>query len=254
MGTAHGTPLWYELMTPDPDAAAAFYAAVLNWTVGAFAGAAAAGVEEYRICTAADGRGVAGMMKLPDPGPSPGWYCYVGVDDVDATARAAEAAGGAVWMPPTDIPGVGRIAALAEPAGAGISVMRETGAESGSAFDGMAVGHVGWNELHTPDPEGALAFYAGLFGWVKQGAMPMGELGDYSFLAHHGAVIGAAMPTREAPRWHFYFRVNAVDAAVARIAAGGGTVTHAPHEVPGGDFVAVASDPQGLRFGVVGPR
>ena len=35
---------------------------------------------------------------------------------------------------------------------------------------------------------------------------------------------------------------------------GGGTVTNGPHQVPGGDWVIYATDPQGARFGLVGSR
>jgi predicted enzyme related to lactoylglutathione lyase len=41
---------------------------------------------------------------------------------------------------------------------------------------------------------------------------------------------------------------------MARIEAGGGAIQHGPHEVPGGAFIAIATDPQGASFAVVGPR
>ena len=39
-----------------------------------------------------------------------------------------------------------------------------------------------------------------------------------------------------------------------RITAAGGTVKHGPSEVPGGAWIAVAADPQGASFGLVGPK
>jgi predicted enzyme related to lactoylglutathione lyase len=51
-----------------------------------------------------------------------------------------------------------------------------------------------------------------------------------------------------------YFGTEGIDAAITRITAGGGSIHHGPMEVPGGDFVAVATDPQGAWFAVTGPR
>lgn len=54
---------------------------------------------------------------------NPQWGIYITVDDVDATARKAEELGGKVLMPPTDIPNVGRFAALMDPQGVMFSVI-----------------------------------------------------------------------------------------------------------------------------------
>jgi len=53
--------------------------------------------------------------------------------------------------------------------------------------------------------------------------------------------------------WMFYFRVPDIDAAVERVKAGGGQVHAGPMDVPGGDRVIVASDPQGVPFGIAAP-
>src|SRR6185295_15761500 len=64
---------------------------------------------------------VAGLMTLPAEacaaGAKPGWTGYVGVDDVDAYAGRVSKAGGAIHVPPTDIPNVGRFAMVADPQG-----------------------------------------------------------------------------------------------------------------------------------------
>ena len=48
---------------------------------------------------------------------------YIAVDDVDARMKKAQAAGAQLMRPIFDIPGVGRIAVLEEPGGAGIGWM-----------------------------------------------------------------------------------------------------------------------------------
>ncbi|GAA3260451.1 hypothetical protein GCM10020258_22910 [Sphingomonas yabuuchiae] len=45
-----------------------------------------------------------------------------------------------------------------------------------------------------------------------------------------------------------------IDAAAARVVERGGTIEFGPMEIPGGDYSLSARDPQGARFGLVGPR
>jgi hypothetical protein len=251
----HGSFIWYELLTADPDSAAAFYGDVVGWTA---ANAGQPGVD-YRIFSAA-GTQVAGHMKLPDGaaemGMRPGWFGYIGVDDVDSAVAAIAAAGGKVHMPAMDMEGVGRMAMVADPQGVSFYVMRGESEEASPSFDPMKAGHCSWNELSTPDQEGALAFYTGRFGWEKGDLMPMGEMGGYQFIDHGGGMIGAIMtaPPGRPAGWNFAFGVRDINEAAAKIAAGGGTVNSGPVEVPGGDLVVMASDPQGAAFMVVGPR
>lgn len=266
MANLHGDFIWYELLTPDPDGARAFYEAVVGWTIEA----QPSGDMDYRMISADDGP-VAGMMPLnPDmaaSGARPGWLGYVGVDDVDAMAASVKEGGGAIHVPPTDIPGVGRFAFVADPAGAPFYMMRGASDEESNAFsyDTPRPGHCAWNELATDDPAAALEFYGQRFGWVKDGEMDMGPMGAYQFLRHAGrapegtmhGMIGAVMPRMEpmpVSAWTYYFRVPDIDAAVAQIGANGGTIVQEPTEIPGGDFSMVAMDPQGAAFALVGGR
>ena len=160
-----GTPIWYELMSPDPDASKAFYEPVVGWTVHPSAPG-----PDYRMITAADGM-VGGLMHLgPEMlagGARPGWLVYVGVDDPDATFAQARTLGAQPFVPPTDIPGVGRFALLADPQGAPFYIMRGAGDATSGVFAGgenARQGHVAWNELSTPDRQAALEFYGALFG------------------------------------------------------------------------------------------
>ena len=252
----HGSFIWYELLTSDPDAAARFYGDVIGWT----ADSGQADVD-YRIFSA-DGTGVAGHMTLPkgaaEAGMRPVWLGYIGVDDVDRAVEGVTRAGGAVHMPAMDIDGVGRIAMVADPQGISFYVMRGAVDRASTSFAAtMQPGHCCWNELATTDPEAALAFYAGQFGWGKGDAMPMGALGEYRFINHHGGMIGAVMrnpANGPPPLWHFYFAVPDIDQTAATVSAGGGAVHQGPSEIPGGDFMIVATDPQGALFGAVGPR
>jgi hypothetical protein len=251
----HGSFIWYELLTADPDSAAAFYGDVIGWTA---AGAGQPGVD-YRIFSAG-GDPVAGHMKLPEgagqAGMRAGWLGYIGVDDVDSAVAGIEAAGGKVHMPAMDMEGVGRIALVADPQGVPFYVMRGKSGEASTSFAPTEPGHCHWNELSTADPDGALAFYTGRFGWDKGEVMPMGEMGGYQFIHHGQGMIGAIMtsPPGRAGGWNFAFGVRDIDAAAANIPAAGGTVNYGPVEVPGGEYAVMANDPEGVPFMVVGPR
>jgi hypothetical protein len=199
-------------------------------------------------------------MKLPEgaaeAGMRPGWLGYIGVDDVDSAVARIEASGGKVHMPAMDLEGVGRIALVADPQGVPFYVMRGASDEASTSFAPRKAGHCNWNELSTPDQDGALAFYTSRFGWEKGEVMPMGEMGGYQFINHGGGMIGAIMrsPPGRPPGWNFAFGVPSIDVAAERIPAAGGTIHHGPIEVPGGDWVIMATDPPGAAFMVVGPR
>ena len=254
MVSGQGSFLWYELLTSDPDAAQRFYADVVGWSIAPYPGNVGT---NYRVLTAPDGGGVGGIAKSPGEGMPPIWLGYVGVADVDATVTAAGAAGGTVRLAPNDLPGIGRIALLVDPGGVPFYVMTPAGAGDSPAFATNAPGHCGWNELVAAALERDRDFYLGLFGWTVNGGMPMGDMGVYEFLEHAGERIGAAMqnpPGRGPAHWTFYFRVLSIAAARARIEAAGGTVTHGPIEVPGGEWILQGIDPQGAGFALVGSR
>lgn len=254
MVNPHGSFIWYELMTTDPEGAGSFYEDVVGWTVG---DPAPSGDVEYRLIQAPDSS-AGGILTLTqemcDGGARPMWLGYIGVDDVDSALEKAVAAGAQVQMEAFDAPGVGRIAMIADPQGVPIYLMRGASDDDSTAYQRHGLGHVSWNELMTTDREAALAFYGEHFGYEKVGGMDMGpELGEYSFIAHSGETIGAVMNANaESPKiWQFYFRVNDADAAVEKITSGGGQILFGPMDVPTGERVLVGLDPQGAVFGLV---
>lgn len=251
----HGDFIWYELLTRDVDAAAAFYGDVIGWSVQ---DSGTPGID-YRLFVAPDGQPVAGLMAMPDPMPAPTWLGYVAVDDVDAATAEFVAAGSTQHMPPTTMPGVGRMAMVTDPQHAALYLMRSDNPAPSTSFCGSqnaTPGHFVWNELTAPEQDRAIAFYADRFGWRQDGALPMGPMGDYKFLYNGTTCIGAAMGMVPGGQlgWQYYALVPDIDAATARIVAGGGQVLQGPAEIPGGSFSVVASDPMGARFGLVGSR
>lgn len=248
----HGIPCWYELSTSDPDAAQHFYTDLFGWT---WAGAGMAGVD-YRLASIGD-TVVAGMMKGDAGGPPPMWTIYFTAADIGATVAAMAKDGATAIVPPTDIPGTGRFSILLDPQGACFGLLQPLPGGTGGAFDQKAMGHGNWHELATRDPKAAFAFYGRHLGWTESRAMDMGPDGTYHIFARGGQDLGgmfALRPGMPAPFWLPYFGADGVDKAIGRVAASGGTNKMGPHEVPGGAFIAVATDPQGATFAVVGPK
>ncbi|MFO1219463.1 MAG: VOC family protein [Burkholderiaceae bacterium] len=257
MPNRHGTPIWYELMTKDPLAARRFYAAVAGWRIDE--APPPGSTMEYRMIAAADGP-VGGMFTLTDAmsqqGAAPCWMMYVGVDDVDACARAVTAAGGKVLMSAFDIPNVGRIAMLGDPQGAAFYVMRGSSNENSTACDPDRAGHGAWHELHAADGAKATEFYTAQFGWGKGQGMDMGPAGVYQLFSIGGRDLGGIFTDRNFPRpaWLVYFRVDGIERAAKRIAEAGGRVINGPMEVPGGGWIVNGLDPEGAMFALTGKR
>lgn len=254
----NGNFIWYELMSPDPDAAKDFYDAVVGWDVEP----QPAGDMDYRMIRRSDGGNAGGVLRITSEmvshGARPIWLGYLNVSDVDEAVASIEHGGGKTLMAPTDIPGVGRIAMVADPQGAPFYVMKpippanDPNAKS-DVFSPDAVQRCGWNELSTSDPQAARRFYGEQFGWGSEEFMPMGEFGDYRFFDHGGQRIGALFRNPQGPsRWRYYFRVPSISAAKQTAEAKGASMTMGPHQVPTGEWVLGGTDPQGAEFALVG--
>lgn len=115
-----GTPIWNECVTPDVPAAVAFYSEVLGMSSEE---SDMGDMGTYTVLHNAAGRQIGGAMNPPMEGVPPHWNVYFNVEDVDATTAQAQSLGGTVVAPAFDVPGVGRMAVLADPQGAMFSLM-----------------------------------------------------------------------------------------------------------------------------------
>jgi hypothetical protein len=116
-----GTLCWSELATTDRAGATEFYPRVFGWGVNV----RPMGEAEYTQWLV-DDRPVGGMLEMTEEwhGAPPHWMPYFLAEDCDQTAERAAELGGAVLVPPTDVPEVGRFAVLRDPQGAHFSVFR----------------------------------------------------------------------------------------------------------------------------------
>lgn len=245
----HGQFVWYELTTPDVDAARRFYPPITGWGTQQFD-------KDYTMWTTA-GVPFAGIFKLgPEQrqqGIPPNWMPYIEVNSVDETARKVSSLGGTVVVPPADIPGTGRFAVVRDPQGATFGVYKSNTASR--AWDGTpTLGRFSWHELMTTDYRKAFDFYRQLFGWEKTGEMDMGGGNPYFMYGMKGTMYGG-MYTRPpemasmSPFWMIYVNVKDVKKAVDIATKAGAYVRQPPMEVPGG-MIAILGDPQGAAFAV----
>jgi hypothetical protein len=112
---------WMELMSNDAAKALAFYERVFGFTHQDMDMGPPNGV--YHILLK-DGVQRCGLMKNPVPEAPSSWMPYVAVVDCDASAEKARELGANLCVPATDIPGIGRFAAIADPNGAMIGLFR----------------------------------------------------------------------------------------------------------------------------------
>jgi predicted enzyme related to lactoylglutathione lyase len=266
MSNPVGSFIWYELMTPDPEGAAAFYGPIVGWKIQGHSDPGAGGGVDYRMIVRDDGGNAGGVLglspEMTEGGARACWLGYLQTPDVDLAIQAIEADGGRTIMPANDLP-VGRIAMVADPDGVPFYIMNPIPPEGAPAdakndvYDRCAPQHVSWNELYAPDINGARTFYAKHFGFAYNDKMPMGEMGDYWFIDHGGETIGAMMqkpPQVPAGCWTFYIRVPSIAAAYPQVTELGGQVFAPPMEVPGGDWIINGMDPQGAMFALVGGK
>jgi uncharacterized protein len=247
--TVLGRPLWYELMTTDMDAAAAFYTTVVGWTSAPFAGVP----EPYIMFMRSGGTPVAGVMATPEGVREPPfWAMYVGVPKLEDAAAQIERRGGRASTPVIDVPTIGRMRMMLDPQGAAFYIYEPAGAERPPEA-AAEPGDASWHELMTTDAPAALQFYAEIFGWQPSEALDMGPMGKYHMFNRPHGMIGGMMNKPPAlahvpPHWQIYFRVADITAAVERTTTNGGRILNGPMEVPGGDWVVNAMDPQGAAF------
>ena len=111
-----GTLCWNELQARNVEVARTFYAALFGWGMKVS--------PEYTELAAGD-QAIGGIMTSQAPPEAPSnWMPYFAVDDCDASAGKAQSLGGAIYVPPMDIPNAGRFAVVADPQGAVFAIIR----------------------------------------------------------------------------------------------------------------------------------
>jgi predicted enzyme related to lactoylglutathione lyase len=242
--------LWHELMTTDPQAAVGFYGKIMGWEPQKWE------QDPSYTLMAFNGSPMAGVMKTPPQakamGSPPSWMAYIGTPDVHVTAWEAQRLGAKLHKGPETTPTVGTWAILQDPQGAAFAAY--TPERTPKVGEERPVGDFSWHELATTNHAATFDFYRELFGWQKTGSHDMGPGGEYLMFGVGKKPLGGIYTKgKEAPgppAWVSYVRVPDAKASAKAIVAARGQVLTGPMEVPGGDWITVAKDPQGAVFAV----
>jgi predicted enzyme related to lactoylglutathione lyase len=239
-----GRFVWHELHTGDRPKATKFYQQLFAWeTKDVPMGPG----EPYTLCLQG-GTDFAGITKSMAPAHvPPHWLPYIGVDDVDASAAKIKQLGGKTLMDPTDIPDVGRFAAVADPQGAAFAIYKGKRPYPAEA-ERPPVGAFCWEELYTSDPAAAAQFYAAAFGYSIE-ETDMGPMGVYRVLKRgerYTAGIMKNLPSGPGvPHWVEYVGVANVDDATKRAKDLGAEVYMQPRDIPNIGRFSIIRDPTG---------
>ena len=118
--------------------------------------------------------------------------------------------------------------------------------------DGYIPGVPCWVDTSQPDPEAAVDFYSGVFGWEFEDVMPAGSEGKYFIARLNGGDVAAVGSIREsAPptaMWNTYVWVDSADETASKVRDAGGGVVMEPFDVMDFGRIAVFTDPEGAAF------
>jgi predicted enzyme related to lactoylglutathione lyase len=248
MSHTPGRFVWFEHLSDDLPAARAFYEKLFGWHTDTMAMSSG---QDYSVIHNGEA-GIGGYAQAPAGSP-PQWLSYFSVSDVDASYKAALAAGAKSLMAPTDYGSAGRTARVADPTGGVFALWRGAQGDPDEPATTPPGGWI-WNELSTHDENAALAFYEKAFGFghdamdMPDGAYYVLKQGDKGRAGLYKA-MHAAMPTM----WTPYVCVSDCDATVAQAKALGATITVPPSDIAGVGRLAMFLDPQGAMAAILKP-
>jgi uncharacterized protein len=120
--------------------------------------------------------------------------------------------------------------------------------------DGYLPGVPCWVDTTQPEPEAAVDFYGGLFGWDFEDMMPPGSPGKYFVARLHGGEVAAVGSQPDgAPAtavWNTYVWVESTDEAASKVVDAGGRIVMGSMDVGNAGRMAVFTDPEGAAFRV----
>jgi predicted enzyme related to lactoylglutathione lyase len=118
--------------------------------------------------------------------------------------------------------------------------------------DGYIPGVPCWVDTSQPDPEAAVDFYSGLFGWEFEDVMPPGSEGKYFIARLRGGDVAAvgSIPEAAPPvaMWNTYVAVESADDTASKVRDAGGGAVMEPFDVMDAGRMAVFTDPEGAAF------
>jgi predicted enzyme related to lactoylglutathione lyase len=240
-----GTFSWVDLGTTDQEGAKRFYGELFGWEYTD----SPIGDDQVYSMASLGGRHVAAIAPQPpaqrEAGAGPVWNSYITVQSADDAMAEARELGAHIHAPAFDVFDAGRMGVVQDPHGAYFLVWEPRNHPGAGLVN--APGALSWNELATPDVEGAAEFYSKQFGWsteAMEGGSPYLVVMNRDGRANGG--IRKAAST-EPSYWLAYFGADDLDGTLARARDLGGTQLIDPMDAGPGRVVAL-QDPQGAVF------
>lgn len=240
-----GKIIWHDLITEDLESARAFYSGLFGWTFEASRGSRG---EDYVVARQGDVI-VAGLLGIDAPADEQNysrWLPYMSVDNVEAAVARSTAAGGSVVADTRDV-SIGKVAAIIDPQGAVIGLVRSEIGDPDDVTTAAAPGKAVWTELLADDPQAAAAFYAAIGHYQQRTIERRG--GEYTILTSDGVDRAGIFQNPAAgdyqPVWITAFGVDDAAAAAAQAEALGGTIILPVSPELRDGTTAVVTDPTG---------
>lgn len=248
MSQQPGKFVWFEHRSNDIPSATAFYEELFGWRTDQMP---MSDGQTYPVIMNGDA-GIGGYAEVPNGTPNQ-WLSFLSVDDVDASYKAAVAAGAKSLMAPCDYGSAGRSATLADPTGGVFALWKGAQGDPPESTSPPAGGWL-WNELTTQDDAAAVAFYEKVFGYVDD-AKPMPQ-GTYHVLKQGDSMRAGVMKAMDASMptmWLQYVAVADCDASSKKAQGLGAHIVVPPTDIPEIGRFAVFIDPLGAALAVMKP-
>lgn len=239
-----GKVVWHDLITEDSATARNFYGELFGWTFEAGNGERG---EDYYVARSGNVyvAGIVSIAKPTDGSRYSRWLPYISVNDVDEAVDRSVNAGASVAASARNV-SLGRVAAIVDPQGAVIGLVRSDIGDPDDKTTAAAPGRPVWNELLANDPTAAASFYKILGEYdVNDVDRPAGT---YTYFGR-GGINRAGMvqkpPVDDPPVWLTFFGVVDPAAAAEKAASLGGKILLPAAPDFRNGTVSVVTDPTG---------
>ncbi len=250
-----GSFCWVELTTTDLASAKHFYSELFGWSTIEMPIQDGGGDHGVYTMFIKGEHQVGGLFQrtpeMAAQGVPPNWMGYVAVEDVAKSVAKAKELGATIIVPPMDVMEEGKMASIADPTGAVVSMWQALKHRGAGGFG--QPGFLCWSELATRDTAASQTFYVKLFDWTATTK----NMGDFLYTSwSHQHPFGGMMAMDEnwgevPPHWMQYFAVKDCKDTARRVEELGGNVCVPPTQIPEVGTFAVINDPQGATFSII---
>ena len=236
----------FQILARDRARLQDFYAELFGWSIQA------EDEMDFAMVETGSDQGIGGTIVGADA--KFGVTIALESDDPEAVAARAAALGGKITEPVREIPDRAKVGRITEPSGLEVGIFQDLGGEmASSGSSGKAGPPIVHFEFHSSDSEPTQEFFIELGGWKVDSSNPM----NYGLVdTGSGAGInGGITPAQEGPAGGagiiVYAEVDDLQAYLDRAESLGGKTVMPVTEIPDMVTLAMFTDPEGNRFGLV---